>query len=104
MPRGRKSPRSRSDADRSQLQAIGNSTTVPHTSALRARVILTRAKGLAMSAVARQIGALPPTVGKWRECSLAGGIQGLHDELRPGRPRTFDAERVAQSSNCLRSL
>ena len=31
------SPRSRSDADRSQLQGVGNSTTVPHTSATRSR-------------------------------------------------------------------
>ncbi len=27
------------------------------------------------------------------------GLQGLHDELRPGRPRTHDDEKVAQVIN-----
>lgn len=51
---------------------------------------------LTNAAVARHVGASPQPVGKWRKRYLDGGIQGLHDELRPGRPRTYDDEWVAQ--------
>ena len=36
------------------------------------------------------------TVGKWRGRFLKEGVSGLHDELRPGRPRPIRDERVAQ--------
>ena len=36
------------------------------------------------------------TVGKWRRRFLEQGVSGLHDELRPGRPRPISDERVAQ--------
>ena len=97
MPRGRKlNPLVVSDADRNQLREIADSTTMPHALALRARMILASAEGLSNSAVARRVGASPQAVGKWRKRYLDGGIQGLHDELRPGRPRTYDDERVAR--------
>ena len=100
MPRGRKlTPLTVSDADRSQLQGVANSTTMPHALVLRARMILASAEGLTNAAVARRVGASQQAVGKWRKRYLAGGIQGLHDELRPGRPRTFDDEKVAQVIN-----
>lgn len=37
--------------------------------------------------VARQLGLTQATVGKWRRRFLEQGEAGLHDELRPGRPR-----------------
>ena len=39
------------------------------------------------------------TVGKWRKRYRMQGIEGLHDELRAGRPRTHDDERVAEVIN-----
>jgi transposase len=39
------------------------------------------------------------TVGKWRKRYHEQGIEGLHDELRSGRPRTHDDERVAEVIN-----
>ena len=30
------------------------------------------------------------TVGKWRKRHRELGLEGLHDELRPGRPRTYE--------------
>ncbi len=39
------------------------------------------------------------TVGKWRKRYLENGVEGLHDELRAGRPRSFDDERIAEVIN-----
>ena len=39
------------------------------------------------------------TVGKWRKRYRERGLAGLHDELRPGRARTYDDERVAEVIN-----
>ena len=58
-------------------------------------MILASAEGLTNSAVARRCGVTQQTVGKWRRRFRAAGIEGLHDELRPGRPRTYDDDKVA---------
>jgi hypothetical protein len=42
------------------------------------------------------LGLTNATVGKWRQRFLELGVTGLHDELRPGRPRPISDERVAQ--------
>jgi putative transposase len=39
------------------------------------------------------------TVGKWRKRYREFGIKGLHDELRPGRPRTYEDDKVAEVIN-----
>ena len=39
------------------------------------------------------------TVGKWRRRYRARGLEGLHDERRPGRPRTYEEDRVAEVIN-----
>jgi transposase len=35
----------------------------------------------------------------WRKRYVELGIEGLHDELRSGRPRSHDDERVAEVIN-----
>jgi transposase len=39
------------------------------------------------------------TVGKWRKRFLELGLEGLHDELRHGRPRTYEDDAVADVIN-----
>jgi putative transposase len=39
------------------------------------------------------------TVGKWRKRYRELGLEGLHDELRPGRPRTYEDDTVAEVIN-----
>ena len=51
------------------------------------------------TAVARRLGVALPTVGKWRSRFLALGVQGLHDDARPGRPRTYYDDKVATVIN-----
>ena len=77
-----------------------NRTRRPPARALRRSLahrssIPASAEGLTNAAVAKRVGVTPHTVGKWRRRFRAAGIEGLHDELRPGRPRTYDDDKVA---------
>ena len=100
MPRGRKlEPLTLTDEQQEQLEGIVRSTTLPYALVLRARMILASAEGLTNEAVARRVGATSQTVGKWRRRFRTAGIPGLHDELRPGRPRTQDDDKVAAVIN-----
>ena len=53
----------------------------------------------ANASIARRLRLSDATVGKWRKRYRMQGIEGLHDELRAGRPRTHDDERVAEVIN-----
>ena len=97
MPRGRPLvPLTLTDEQQDQLNGIARSATLL---VQPARMVLASAEGLANSAVARRFGVTPQTVGKWRRRFRAAGIEGLHDELRPGRPRTYDDDKVAAVIN-----
>ena len=53
-PRGRKlTTFAVSEADRTQLQGVANSTTMPHALVLRARMILASAEGITNAAAVR---------------------------------------------------
>ncbi len=84
---------------RDQLASLANSRSLPHGLVRRAKIVLACADGEAGSAVAARMGVNKGTVGKWRRRSLEHGIQGLHDALRPGRPRSHGDERVAEVIN-----
>ena len=100
MPRGRKlASLTLTDEQQNQLQGIAQSATLPYALVVRARIILASAEGLTNAAVAKRVGATPHTVGKWRRRFREAGIQGLHDEIRPGRPRTYDDDKVASVIN-----
>ena len=87
MPRGRQLPPVvLTDEQREQLTALSESTSMPYGLVQRARIVLACAQGLTNSAVAKRLGVSPSAVGKWRRRFLQRGVQGLHDELRPGRP------------------
>lgn len=78
-----------------QLENLAASRSLPHALVCRARVVLMAAKGMPNIAIAQQVGLTRETVGKWRKRFVERGIGGLHDELRPGRPRTVSDEKVA---------
>ncbi len=58
--------------------------------------VLWSASGKPGLEIAQQLEMTNATVGKWRRRFLEQGIGGLHDELRPSRPRPISDERVAQ--------
>lgn len=100
MPRGRAVPElTLSDDERSQLLSIARSRSLPHGFVRRAEIVLASADGETNKAIAKRLKLNQITVGKWRRRYLETGIEGLHDELRPGRPRSLDDERVAEVIN-----
>src|SRR5215469_8750484 len=81
---------------REQLESLAKSRSLPSGLVSRARIILLSASGKTNMEIARQLGLTNATVGKWRQRFLEQDVAGLHDELRPGRPRPISDERVAQ--------
>ena len=81
---------------REQLEGMASSRSLPAGLVRRARIILLSASGKTNLQIARQMGLTNATVGKWRQRFLEQDVSGLHDELRPGRPRPISDERVAR--------
>ena len=81
---------------REQLEGMASSRSLPAGLVSRARIILLSASGKTNLQIARQMGLTNATVGKWRQRFLEQDVSGLHDELRPGRPRPISDERVAR--------
>ena len=81
--------------EQAQLSSIARSRSIAAALSERARIVLACAAGESNSAVARRFELTRATVGKWRARFVKQRIAGLYDELRPGRPRTIDDERVA---------
>jgi len=75
---------------------LAKSRSLPAGLVSRAKIILLSASGKTNLEIARQLEMTNATVGKWRRRFLAQGLSGLHDELRPGRPRPISDERVAR--------
>lgn len=100
MPRGRPlAPITLSDDEKRQLLSLANSRALPHGLVQRAHIVLACAEGEPNSAIAKRLRLTNATVGKWRKRYREQGIEGLHDELRSGRPRTHEDERVAEVIN-----
>ncbi|MGH7914922.1 MAG: IS630 family transposase, partial [Candidatus Binataceae bacterium] len=85
--------------EQTQLSALAASRSLPHAMVARARLVLWAAAGERNSVIARRLGWSMPTVGKWRRRFSEQRLSGLHDELRPGRPRTHGDEAVARLIN-----
>jgi len=64
--------------------------------ALRSRIVLQCASGLANAQVAEAVGVTPTTVGKWRRRFCELRLDGLSDDPRPGRPATITAQQVEE--------
>lgn len=88
-----------SQSDRAQLESIARSQSLPAGLARRAQIVLLLADGEPNSAVARRFKVSRPTVSLWRNRFAERGIAGLHNELKPGRPRTTGEEEIAKLIN-----
>ena len=77
---------------REQLEGKASSRSFPAGLVSRARIILLSASSKTNLQIARHTGLTNVTVGKWRQRFLEQDVFGLHDELRPGRPRPIGRE------------
>ena len=86
-----------SDDEREILERWARRPTTAQALALRCRIVLACAEGLSNVEVADRPGVNRMTVGKWRSRFVSDRLDGLHDEPRPGGPRSIgddDVERV----------
>jgi putative transposase len=83
------------EENRQQLMSIARSRSLPHGLVLRAQVVLLAAAGVSNNEIALQLRLSSQSVCLWRKRYLSQGLEGLHDELKPGRPRTVSDEKVA---------
>ena len=82
-----------------QLESIARSQSLPAALSRRAQMILRLADGETNSAVARRYRVSRPTVSLWRKRYAELGIAGLHNELKPGRPRRTGEDEIATLIN-----
>jgi putative transposase len=95
--RGRSAPAiSLAGEERMQLESYVRSRSMPSGLTTRFRIILLAADGLGNQEISERVGLSRASVGKWRRRYGEKGLEGLHDELRPGRPRSVSDEKVAE--------
>jgi transposase len=85
------------DEERETLERWARRPSSAQALAMRCRIVLAAADGEQNKDIAAKVGCNPNTVGKWRRRFVEAGIDGLHDEPRPGAPRKItdeDVERV----------
>lgn len=90
-----KKPVTLTEEEHEQLSSIANSRSLPHGLVRRAQIVLMAAEGVPNCTIAEKVGISHQTVCKWRQRYFQQGLSGLHDELRPGRPRSISDEEVA---------
>jgi transposase len=94
-----KQPLELSAQAREQLNGIAQSRALPHGIVRRARMVLLSAGGMSNTRIAARMGTSIALVSFWRRRYRERGLAGLHDELRPGRPRSHDDDRIAALIN-----
>ena len=88
-----------SEDDVRELQSSANSRSRPHALVRRTQIVPACGTGETNSAIAMRMGVKGMTVGIWRKRYREFGLDGIHDELRPGRPRTHDDANKAEVIN-----
>jgi DNA-binding CsgD family transcriptional regulator len=88
-----------SSEERLQLESLAASRSLPAALVRRAKIILFTEEGMSDREAARRLSVAQPTVSMWRRRFRTGRLNGLHDELKPGRPRSHDEEQLAQLLN-----
>ena len=83
-----------SDEEREVLERWARRPKSAQALALRCRIVLAAADGVASKEIAARLGCSKSTVGRWRGRFARAGLDGLHDEPRPGTPRTITDDRI----------
>ena len=83
-----------SEDERSELERLARRARANRHVALRAKMILASASGVADVAVAAKLHVSNATVGTWRRRFAEARLDGLHDEPRVGGPRKITDEQI----------
>jgi transposase len=83
--------------ERQELESLAGRRRTGQALALRARIVLAAAEGGDNGEIADRLRVFRGTVGKWRERFWRHGLDGLHDEPRPGAPRQIGDEEIAET-------
>ena len=83
-----------SDEEREVLERWARRPKSSQALALRCRIVLAAAEGEQSKEIAARLGCNKGTVGKWRGRFARRGLDGLHDEPRPGKPRQIGDEEI----------
>src|SRR5215208_8425834 len=81
------------EEERATLERWARRPTSAQALAFRCRIVLAAAEGRSSSEIAADLGCNHNTVSKWRGRFARRGIEGLHDQPRPGKPRTISDEQ-----------
>ena len=81
-------------ADRRMLESWTRATSLRAGLAQRARIVLLAADGVGTNEIVRRVGVSKPTVIGWKRRYAAGGIDGLDDRPKSGRPPVIDEPQI----------
>ena len=80
--------------ERELLEGFARAGSTPQKIALRIRIVLRSAEGVANHRLAAELGTSRPTVLRWRQRFEQAGLEGLlEDAPRPGRERRLTTEK-----------
>jgi transposase len=82
------------DAERRAIDRLAHSRTEPARAVERAQMVWRADRGERVPAIARALGITEATVRLWLARFNAGGVAGLKDAPRSGRPPVYDAAEV----------
>lgn len=94
MPSPKVEPVVLSDAERQVLTGWARRRKTAQALAIRSRIVLACAEGGSNAEVSARLGVSRDMVPQWRTRFLAGRLEGLSDEPRPGAPRKITDEQV----------
>ena len=79
-----------------RLERLARSRTAPARAVERSAIVWQAHQGARVPAIARTLGVCEATVRTWLRRFNAGGLAGLADAPRPGRPATYPPEAVGE--------